>query len=60
MKSSKKVDSELVKAYETILKKTRDPHMKSMAKKFLEDCGNLKSSDPVDNSRQKKILNHST
>ena len=33
--------------------------MKNMAKKFLEDCGNIKTSEPVENSRQKKIVNHS-
>lgn len=36
---AKKAESDLVKAYETIYKKSRDPQMKSMARKYLESCG---------------------
>ena len=33
------LDSDLIKAYETIYKKSRESNMKNMARKYLEECG---------------------
>ena len=40
------LDSDLMKAYETIYKKSREPNMKNMAKKYLEECGYFKKDSP--------------
>lgn len=33
------MDTDLIRAYETIYKKSRETNMRNMARKYLEDCG---------------------
>lgn len=50
----KKSETDLVKAYETIYRKSREPHMKNMARKFLEDCGYFKTKNKDKNDAKKE------